>query len=1068
MKLRLIAAITVFTLGFPICVFYPSQKVLTQAPTPTAEEAITEGVILNNQGESIVYKDLVGLDELRAGLDLFQRSLAIFKKYGAKAGEGNSLVNIGYVYLRQGEYQKALEFLQPALAIRRATRDGLRPAVRDRSQEWIPLSYMGEVYVNLADYPKALEFYQPALTILRELKASNPKDSSYSTSEGIMLADIGALYFRLGQYQKAQDFYQQKLAMGKANSDGQRPTVGDRIGSAETLNNLGVVAVNLGNYAQALDFYQQALTTVQDYCYKEKLTCFYGTEAAILNNLAGAYFSLGQYPKSLEFAEKSATIYKKFRTGEFKGTTKKEIELLYNSLSGNPQALQQVASRANVGDAFGKDSFQFQGEALNLNNIGQINFALGKYDSALNLYQQALSIYKENKYKPGLAVTLNNMARVDNNLGKYDQAIELNQQALANYREIGDRTGEGVTISSLGQTYQKQSQYDLALGLYQQALAMHREVSDQVSEAATLKFLGDVLFAQNQPQLAVTFYKQSVNVTEKIRQKLRVVPLDIQQSYTDTVAERYRRLADLMLKRNRAAEAQEVLDLLKIQEMRDFLDNRRGNPQQTTVNSQENNSLSNRGANPQKATVNSQQPQTLTLLPQEQQISQKYSVIQDKVITLGKELTNLRKISPKSRTSIQEKRIAELVKLEQEATAEFNKFIKSPSVVALVKQISETSAQENLNLRQLNSLRDNLRQLNQKAVLLYPLVLDDRLELLIVTADAPPIHRTVPVKKEELERVILEFRQAIQVPYKNSKIPANQLYNWLIKPIENDLAQADTKTIIYAPDGKLRYIPLAALYDGKNWLVQRFSINNITAASLTKIDHQPQKSLQTLAAAFTKGDYTVKLAQRQESFSGLEFAKVEVENLAKTIPGTKILLDKEFSPQVTIPQMNDYKIVHLATHGMLVSGDPEDSFIMFGDGERVTLRNIENWSLPNVDLVVLSACQTGLGNKLGNGQEILGLGYQIQLTGAKASMASLWSVSDGGTQALMNGFYTALKSGNTTKSEALQKAQIALITGDKSILIKKPGLSVGESNDNNSQFSHPYYWASFILIGNGL
>lgn len=1054
MKLRLIATIIFLTLGFPSCVFYPTEKVLTQAPNPTPEEAITEGVMLNNQGESVVYKDLVGLDELQAALELFQRSLAIFQKYGAKAGEANSLVNIGYVYLRKGEYQKALEFFQPALAIRRAT--------RDRSQEWVPLSYMGEVYINLGDYPKALENYQPAINILRELKVSNPKDSSYSTSERIMLADIGALYFRMGQYQKALDFYQQNLVIGKANSD--------RIGGAETLNNLGVVAVNLGNYSQALDFYQQALTTVQDYCYKEKLTCFYGTEAAILNNLAGAYFSLGQYPKSLEFAEKSANIYKKFRTGEFKGTTKKEIELLYNALGANSQVLQQVASRANVGDAFGKDSFQFQGEALNLNNIGQIYFALAKYDSALNLYQQALNIYKENKYKPGIAVTLNNIARIDNNLGKYDQALNLNQQALANYREIGDRTGEGVTVSSLGQTYQKQGQYDKALDFYQQALAMHREVSDQVSEAATLQFLGDVLSAQNQPQLAVTFYKQSVNVTEKIRQNLRVVPLDIQQSYTDTVAERYRRLADLMLKRNRAPEAQEVLDLLKIQEMSDFLGNKRANSPKATVNTQGNNSVTNRGANPQRATVNSQpqQPQTLTFLPQEQQISQKYSVIQDKVITLGKELTNLRKISPTSRTSIQEKRIAELVKLEQETTAEFNKFIKSPAVVALVQQISATSGQENLNLRQLNSLRDNLRQLNQKAVLLYPLVLDDRLELLIVTADAPPIHRTVPVKKEELERVILEFRQAIQVPYKNSKIPGNQLYNWLIKPIENDLRQADAKTIIYAPDGKLRYIPLAALYDGKNWLVQRFSINNITAASLTKLDHQPQKSLQTLAAAFTKGDYTVKLAQRQESFSGLEFAKLEVENLAKTIPGTKILLDKDFSPQVTIPQMNDYKIVHLATHGMLVSGDPEDSFILFGDGERATLRNIENWSLPNVDLVVLSACQTGLGNKLGNGQEILGLGYQIQLTGAKASMASLWSVSDGGTQALMNGFYTALKAGNTTKAEALQKAQIALITGDNSVLVKDQGTAVKESNDNSSQFSHPYYWASFILIGNGL
>lgn len=1051
MQLRAIAATFLLTFSSPSLFLHLSQQVLAQAPTPTAQERITEAITLNNQGESLIYKDLVGPDELQAGLELFQQALAIFKKYNAQAGEANSLVNIGYVYLRKGEYTKALEFFQPALDIRRKT--------RDKQNEWVVLSYIGEVYVNLIKYPKALEFYQPALALLKELKTANPQDSSYATSEKYLLADIGAIHFRMGQYQKALDFYQQTLAIQKVNTD--------KIGSAETLNNIGVVFVNLGNYVQALNSYQQALTTVQNYCYQEKLTCFYGTEAAILNNLAGAYFSLGQYQKSLEFAEKSSNIYKKFRSGEYKETNKQEIKLLYNALGENSQALQQFTSRANVGDAFGKDSFMFQGEALNLNNIGQIYLSQGKNDQALNLYQQALNIYKENNYKQGAAVTLNNIGRIYLNQGKYAQAIELNQQALATYREVGDRTGEGVTISNLGQIYQKQNQYEKALEFYQQALAIHREVSDKVSEAATLKFQGDVLAAQNQPQLAIAFYKQSVNLTETIRQSLRAVPTDIQQSYTETVAERYRRLADLLLKQNRPAEAQQVLDLLKIQEVHDFIGNRQEKPAKAIVNSPVNNTNNSRGEN----SVNpaSQPPQTLPLQPQEQQISQQYSAIQDKAIALGKELTSLRQIPPKTRTSTQEKRIAELVKLEQNITAEFNKFIKSPSVVALVQQLSATSGQENLSLRQLNSIRDNLRQLHQKAVLLYPLVLDDRLELVIVTADAPPIHRTVPVKKEELNSAIVEFQHVLRdgTLLKDPKPQALKLYNWLIKPIENDLKQAEAKAIIYAPDGKLRYIPLAALYDGKNWLAQRFIVNNITAASLTKLDNKPQKSLQALAAAFTTGDYTVKVGERQRSFSGLEFAKVEVENLAKMSSGTKVILDKDFSPQVTIPQMNDYKIVHLATHGMLVSGNPEDSFIMFGNGERVTLRDIENWSLPNVDLVVLSACQTGLGDKLGNGQEILGLGYQIQLTGAKASMASLWAVSDGGTQALMNAFYTALKAGNITKAEALQKAQIALMTGDSSGLGKGESI-VEQSSDKKNEFSHPYYWASFILIGNGL
>ncbi len=122
-------------------------------------------------------------------------------------------------------------------------------------------------------------------------------------------------------------------------------------------------------------------------------------------------------------------------------------------------------------------------------------------------------------------------------------------------------------------------------------------------------------------------------------------------------------------------------------------------------------------------------------------------------------------------------------------------------------------------------------------------------------------------------------------------------------------------------------------------------------------------------------------------------------------------------------------VVHLATHAAIVVGKLEDSFILFGNGERATLIEVENWQFDNIDLIVFSACETGLGGNLGDGKEILGFGYLMK---AKASIASLWRVSDGGTQALMTAFYTTLQESKTTKAEALQKAQIALITSPDS------------------------------------
>ncbi len=144
-----------------------------------------------------------------------------------------------------------------------------------------------------------------------------------------------------------------------------------------------------------------------------------------------------------------------------------------------------------------------------------------------------------------------------------------------------------------------------------------------------------------------------------------------------------------------------------------------------------------------------------------------------------------------------------------------------------------------------------------------------------------------------------------------------------------------------------------------------------------------------------------------------------------------------------------------------------------GDGDRATLQNINSWLLNNMELVVLSACKTGLGRQLGNGEEILGLGYQFQQRGAKAAVASLWQVDDGGTQTLMTAFYEGLQGGEMTTLEALQAAQLRLIgsegrgAGQSRFAFKPPEL-LEESAVEAAALSHPYYWAPFILIGNGL
>ena len=952
------------------------------------------------------------LGQYQKAIEFHTSALAIAHEIGDRKGKAASLGNLGLAYSALGQYQKAIEFYQQQLAIARE--------IGDRKGEARSLNNQGLAYYALGQYRQAIEFHYSSLATKREIGDRN--------GEAASLGNLGLAYSALGQYQKAIEFYQQALAIKRE--------IGDRKGEAISLGGLGSAYGSLGQYQKAIEFHYSALAIARQIGYRVG-------EANSLGNLGLAYSALGQYQKTIEFYQQSLVIKREIGDRKGEAISLGGLASAYRSLGQYQKAIEFYYSSLAIAREIGYRA----GEANSLNNLGYAYKFLGQYQKAIEFHYSSLAIKREIGDRQGEAISLNNLGEAYYALGQYRQAIEFHYSSLAIKREIGDRYGKAISLNNLGNAYSSLGQYRQAIEFYQQSLAIAREIGYKEGEGRTLSNIGNLLAKQNQPELAIIFYKQSVNVKEAIRQNIQGLSKEEQQSYTETIAGTYRHLADLLLKQDRILEAQRILDLLKVQELEDYLNNVRGS----------DNSA-----------------QGLATRAPEQQIKQGFDAILNKEIEQGKELVQLENISLSNRTESQKQRIIELRKNQQQIVQQFQTFLKSPEVAQLVAQLRQTGAGEGFDLEKYaTSLQDNLKRLQQDAVILYPFVLDDRLDLVLVTPYAPPIRRSVAVKREELNRTIVDFRSALKDSSSDAKTPAQKLYNWLIKPLENDLTQAKAKTIIYAPDGQLRYIPLAALYDGNQWLVQGFAIDNITALSLTEFNTKPQSKLQVLAGAFTSGSYSVQVGSRQFSLQGLHYAGIEVENLAKIVPDTTKVLDQQFNRD-TVLQMNDYSVVHLATHAAFVEGQPEESFIMFGDGTRATLRDIANWRLPNVDLMVLSACETGLGDRLGDGKEILGFGYQMQRTGAKAAIASLWSVDDGGTQALMDAFYAALENGNTTKAEGLRQAQIALITGNYTALGQQRGLEVQQRISSslpptvNSQLSHPYYWAPFILIGNGL
>ncbi|ERT04965.1 TPR repeat family protein [Lyngbya aestuarii BL J] len=952
------------------------------------------------------------LGQYQKAIEFHQQWLAIAREIGDRDGEASSLGNLGNVYYSLGQYQKAIEFYQQWLTIARE--------IGDRQGEGTSLGNLGSAYGSLGQYQKAIEFYQQWLTIAREIGDRQ--------GEGTSLGGLGIAYSSLGQYQKAIEFHQQWLTIARE--------IGDRNGEAGSLGGLGNAYRSLGQYQKAIEFHQQWLTIAREIGDRNG-------EAGSLGGLGNAYDSLGQYQKAIEFHQQSLAIRREIGDRSGEAFSLNNLGWAYNNLGQYQKAIEFYQQSLAIFQKIGTRN----GEALSLSNMGWAYHRLGQSQKAIEFHQQSLAIYQEIGTRNGEARSFNNLGAAYDSLGQYQKAIEFYQQSLAIKREIGDRNGEAFSLNNLGWAYHRLGQSQKAIEFYQQSLAIFQEISDRSGEALSLSNIGSLLEQQNQPELAITFLKQSVNVTELIRKDIQGLSSDLQLSYIETIEGRYRRLADLLLKENRVLEAQRVLDLLKVQELEDYLKNVRGNT----------NTASG---------IEFYQP--------EQEILSRYNELQQNVIEIGSELKELQQ--KENLTPEEEQKRNRLDQLLTEVKQQFNQFSRSPEIRSLIEKLSFEAREQTLSLGELDRLRDKLGELN--AVLFYPLILEDRLELVITTPNSPPLRRTVNVTKEELYRTIVRFRLALQDPNQDAVAPAQKLYKWLFEPLENDLKAANTEVIIYAPDGVLRYIPLVALHDGKQWLAQRFRVNNITAASLEEIDTQPQPEPKVLAGAFADQSLvrSAKIGERDVQFAGLPFAGIEVEELKNTLPNTTAYVDEAFSLEAIKPQMNGYNVLHFATHAAFVPGDPSESFIVFGEGENPTLRDVENWSLSNVDLVVLSACETGLGGFDNNGEQILGLGYQFQNQGARAVMASLWKVSDGGTQVLMNSFYAALQQGYT-KTEALQIAQNTLITGEVSIVGSQrqaDGRIVVVSSETelpvsiSENLDHPYYWASFILIGNGL
>ncbi len=656
----------------------------------------------------------------------------------------------------------------------------LRRAAGDRPGEASTLSNIGSVYDDLGEKQKALQYYNQALPIQH---AAGDRSGEAGTLNG-----IGAVYAELGDKQKALEYFNQVLPILRA--------VGDRSGEADALSNMGVVYRSLGQNQKALECYNQALPILHEAGNRSH-------EAAILNNIGLLYGYLGQEQKALEYYNRALPIRREVGDRDGVATTLNNIGGLYNDLGQKQKALEYYNQAFQMKRELGDRG----GEAYTLSNIGGVYYDLGQKEKALEYYNQALPMRREVGDHEGEAVTLSNIGNVYSELGEKQKALDYYSQALSLDRTVGNRRSEARTLSDMGLAYADLGEKQKALDSYTQSLPLSRAVQDPLGEAATLARLMEYWRSQGSPDLAVLFGKQAIDCFQQMRRNIAGLEKETQQSFLKTKEDYYRDLADLLIAQGRLPEAQQVLDLLKQQEYSDYV---RGEAAGTLS--------------------------PLTLTPAEKQAEEDYQRSSAELVSLGEQWTELKKIS--SRTPEQEKRFQDLSEQLDQASKGLNDYYAR--LYVLFGKNTEANKQVADVKGDVAALKQTIAKM-PKTVALYTMVASDHYRVIVITAGAT-VAREYAISEEDLNKKVAEFQQVLRDRTKDPKPMAEELYKILIGPVKADLDQAQAQTLVWSLDGVLRYIPLAALYDGKQYLVESYATVTITPASIAHLAEKPDVS----------------------------------------------------------------------------------------------------------------------------------------------------------------------------------------------------------------------------------
>ena len=872
------------------------------------------------------------------------------------------LLNLGDSHRQMGNFADALPPMQRALALREKHLPAGHPDIA-----WAT-SFIGRVYREAGDYATALPYFERTLTIREQ--ALGPTHRFVSRS----LSDLALLHRDRGDFDAARPLLERALQIDRGNLGPNHPDV------VSALSALGLLLRDMGEYAQALPLFERALQVD---------LAAHGPDhprvAARLSDLGQTYRALGEIGRATALYQRALAI----------------------------EEAQRTPSRGAV--------------AARLHNLATV-VRSDAPERALPMFERALALTEAvyGRDHPRMADTLTGMALHLRDRGDLSQAQALIERAVAIEEKAGGPRHPRLASALVG------------AGAIQRAAKDGAAASASLQRALAIASRGDqpdtlwraqhalALQAQDGGDTALSIYwgKQAVNTVQSLRGRLAGLGADLQRAFLADKRGAYTQLADQLIAAGRLAEAQEVLAMLKEEELYDF-----------TARS---------GGEDLRAT------RAGFVGPAELAAEQRWQAIADQLAALGREAADLAR---KARLGLPPEEQARRRQVDADlvlAHQRFDRFmadLRGEFAAAGARQAEAFGARQLANLV---VLQDVLAELGRDTVLLHYVVTEQRVAIILTTADVQ-IARETRIAAADLNRQVLAFRQALaqRRDVRELRAIAQALHRHLIGPVAADLRQAGARRLMLSLDGTLRYLPFAALHDGRRWLVEDYALSVYTEAARLQLARRPRAEWAMTGLGLTRA---------VPGFAALPAVREELEGVRAALRSGAVYLDEQFTAERLRDELAEAPaVLHIASHFHFRPGTLDRSFLLLGDGNRLTLKDIGDRRLrfSGVELLTLSACDTAMGGGADEtGAEVEGFGALAQRQGAGAVLATLWPVADASTGRFMRLVYTQRQTGTPGKGDALRAAQLAFLRSEPA------------RGERDARLAHPFHWAPYVLMGN--